>query len=273
MPKRSWVLLLATWLLVALMTKTSPESAHEFSRLGTVDSIVERGTYQLDDSIFIGTLDKVFRNGHFYSHQPPPLATLEAPVYWGDVIPAGFHHELFNYPGSVFDESSLSGSLKHHSLQALGGYAWQALFAGKGYFTFAPVLGLGLIVGVAGWTWWARARGVQLVLLGGVATSLVVSLLMTNNFGGGAVGFRHATYLAPAMLTLLLPVLVDRRPATRAGALAVATVGGISVVVLLRFSVRDPWSSLSLPPGPVGPWETYVPMVAKVAKGELFKPY
>jgi len=82
LPKRSWILLLATWLIAALLTKTVPESAHEFSRLGTVDSLVERGTYQLDDSIFIGTLDKVFSKGHFYSHQPPLLSTLESPAYW-----------------------------------------------------------------------------------------------------------------------------------------------------------------------------------------------
>ena len=52
---------------------------------------------------------------------------------------------------------------------ALVGYAWRALFAGKGFFTLAPLLLFGPIVGVIGWRWWARARGVQLVLLGGSA--------------------------------------------------------------------------------------------------------
>src|SRR5690242_4794660 len=75
-------LFLGTMLVLALLTKTDPQSAHEFSRLATVESLVERGTYQIDDSIFIGTVDKIQRNGHFYSHQPPLLATLEAPIYW-----------------------------------------------------------------------------------------------------------------------------------------------------------------------------------------------
>lgn len=435
LPKRSWILVLVTWTVVALLTKTVPESAHEFSRLGTVDSLVERGTYQLDDSIFSGTLDKVLSNGHFYSHQPPLLATLESPVYWvlhvpgmrfnnrtreltvfffvvltnglalaltvvafsqlfglagvtppardlyafvlplgtwlfpygvvannhgvsglllavtaylllaiewrgatparcgwlgamlgllaaiellpvvsfvpltigflwrrrdvngtgwrafalglaaplvahaliniqitGDVVPAGFHHELFDYPGSTFDEDSLSGSVKHQSSAALAAYAWRALVAGKGYFTFAPLLGVGLVAGVAGWRWWARARGAHLVLLGGTMLSLAASLLMTNNFGGGAVGFRHATYLAPALLTLLLPVLADRRPAARAGGYAIGAVGAVSVVAMLLFHVKQPWPNTTFPEAEVGSWQNYFPIVAKIVTGNLLNP-
>ena len=77
------VLFLVSMLAVALLTRTTPTSAHEFSRLGTVESLVERGTFQLDDSIFIVTVDKIQRGGHYYSHQPPLLSILEAPIYWG----------------------------------------------------------------------------------------------------------------------------------------------------------------------------------------------
>ena len=66
----------------ALLTKTGPGSAHEYSRFGTVESLVERGTFQLDDSTFVATIDKIFRDGHYYSHQPPLLPVIEAPVYW-----------------------------------------------------------------------------------------------------------------------------------------------------------------------------------------------
>ena len=59
-PTRSWILLLAAWSFVALLTKTVPESAHELSRLGTVEGLVERWTYQLDESIFLGTRDKIY---------------------------------------------------------------------------------------------------------------------------------------------------------------------------------------------------------------------
>ena len=78
-----WVLLLAALAMMALVTRTAPTEAHEWSRLGTVEGLVERWDYALESSKFRGTGDKIYYNGHFYSHQAPLLATLEAPVYWG----------------------------------------------------------------------------------------------------------------------------------------------------------------------------------------------
>lgn len=418
----------------ALLTKTDPGSAHEYSRFGTVESLVERGTFQLDDSTFIDTLDKIRRDGHYYSHQPPLLPVIEAPVYWvlhlpgirfnnrgrgvmtylfilltngvalsltvvvfaklleltgvrnpyrevfavllvfgtwllpygivsnnhgisglllaaliwqllivewhgstpgralvigaavgllvaiellpvvsflpltliylavrrdlparhwmlfalgagapilaeaalnvrisGDVIPAGFHHELFKYPGSVFDDSSLTGSVKFDSWRAAADYAWLALFAGKGFFTFAPLALLGLVVGLIEWRWWGRARGVQMVLLGGIALSLGAALLTSNNFGGEAVGFRHAAFLAPAFAALALPWIVDRerRPLCHHATMAIAIV---SVALMLIFAVRQPWSVLSLSSAPIGTWDEYVSIVARSLSGDLFRP-
>ena len=426
-----WRIFLAGLVAAALLTKTDPESAHEFSRLGTVESLVERGTYQLDGSTFIDTVDKIYSDGHFYSHQPPLLATLEAPAYllirapgvrfnnrgrrlatylfslftnglalaltavvfaqiltlcglapptrdvaavllplgtwllpygivtnnhgisglllalliwllllleWhgatrgrvaatgvvlgllcaieilplisfapltmiylamrrdvrgrsllmlaaafaaplvahaviniritGDVIPAGFHQELFSYPGSVFTPESLSGTVKFHSARELGRYARDSLFAGKGFLTFAPLCLLGLIAACAGWRWWSRARGPQLVLLGGIILSLGASLLTTNNFGGEAAGFRHAVYLAPAVLTFLVPWLAGS-PALRRAVLAVAV---LSMTLMLTFAVRKPWSVLTLDTRPIGTWDQYLPIVARIVQGDLFRP-
>ncbi len=425
-------LFIATFCLVAVLTKTEPQASQ--SRLGTIESIVERGTYQLDDSSFTNTVDKVRgADGHFYSHQPPLLSTLEAPVFWvlhlsgarfhnrgkwlltyafslltngvalsltvvvfaeilamasvgpplrdvlamllplgtwllpyglvtnnhgisgllltvliwllfkveweggtprralsigavlgllaaievlpivsfvpvtglylllrrdvdargwllfaaglampllahalinlqitGDVIPAGFHTEMFRYEGSEFDESSLTGTLKHPSLAAAGGYAWEALFAGKGFFTFAPLCLVGAAGGLFGWHWWrARAHGVHLVLLCGTAISLAVSLLMTNNFGGGSVGFRHATYLSPAFALMLLPWIAGASGTRRQ---AIAAIAGVSVVVLLLFAAREPWSGLTLSDAPLGTWDHYLPLAGRVVHGTLFSP-
>jgi len=401
-------------LVVVPLTRTSVFGAHEESRIGTVESIVERGTYALDGSQFLVTIDKIFSDGHFYSHQAPVLATLEVPVYWvlhvvgglsfhagvpfdlayylltlltngvafaltvlllertfrlvglqpivrvalalllplgtwllpfavvpnnhgiaaallawvayllvalrqqqptawrglqlglaagllavvevvpalaflpfialyvlarpelrrrnvllatiaglalplllhvavnvpitGDVVPGGFHTELFQYPGSVFDPTTLSGSLHHTTLDGFLSYAREALFTGRAYFTFAPVLLIGLVTGVLGWRWWRRMRGVQLVLLLGSLTSLGISLLTTNNYGGLAVGFRHAVYLAPACLVLLVPLFAARQPLARAAAAATAAVAIASALVLLQLAVPMPWSNLVYPP-------------------------
>ncbi len=425
-------LFLLTLVAIALFTKTAPGSAHEYSRFGTVESLVERGTLQLDDSIFIGTVDKVFRDGHFYSHQPPLLAVIEAPVYWvlrtpgirfnnrgrflitylfilltngvalaltvvvfakllelsgvsppardlwavllvtgtwllpyglvsnnhgisalltavliwqlllvewrgvttaraaaigaavgllvaiellpvvsflpltliylatrkdvtrqqwmlvatgisvpllveaalnvrvtGDVIPAGFHHELFNYPGSVFDETSLTGNVKFESWSALFAYAWASLFAGKGFFTFAPLLLVAFIAGLIEWRWWSRARAVHLLLLAAIVLSVGTALVTTNNFGGEAVGFRHGVFLAPAFLALLLPWICEPSPIRRNGLMAVACASVLSMVI---FAMRQPWSVLSLSFAPIGSWDQYLPIVARIVFGDLFSP-
>lgn len=424
-------LFLATVIVIALLTKTDPDSAHVMSRLGTVESIADRHTYALDDSIFIGTVDKVQRDGHFYSHQAPLLSTIEAPIYWvlhlpgtafnnrgrflmtyafslltnglalaltvlvfarvlartnidarlrgvlafllvcgtwllpyglvpnnhgiagllvatliaslfeyeqqgpttrrmmaiglalgllvaiemlpiasfvpavvivllmrrdlnarawmafagalavpiiahsainiaivGDVIPAGFHTELFRYEGSVFDESSLTGTLKYHSFGDAWQYAWRSLFAYKGFFTFAPVCLLGIVVGCLEWRWWrTHARGVHAVMLIGIAISLAIALLTTNNYGGEAVGFRHAVYLAPAMTLLLLPWLID--PTRRTIVIVIAAVSFASMLV---FAVRQPWSVLTLQSAPVGSWDQYLPLFGKLVHGTLLTP-
>jgi hypothetical protein len=61
-------------------------SANDRSRWCTVWSLVERGTYQIDEIIQRpgwDTIDKVkFRDGHFYSSKPPLLATVVAGIYW-----------------------------------------------------------------------------------------------------------------------------------------------------------------------------------------------
>lgn len=428
-------LFFGTMCVIAVLTKTDPQSAHEYSRLGTVESIVVRGTYQLDDSGFIGTLDKIYRDGHYYSHQPPLLATIEAPVYWllhlpgtrfnnrgrfvmtyafslltngialaltvivfarilalagvlppardwlavllpfgtwllpygivannhgisgllvallaylllviewhgitniralavggvlgllvgievlpiisfvpltviylvvrrdldarawlgvgaafilplfvhaiinvritGDVIPAGFHHELFNYPGSVFDDSSLTGGMKYDSLSGVASYGWSSLFGGKGFLTFAPLCLLGLAAGFIAWDGWSRARGVHLVMLGSVIISIGAALMTTNNYGGEAVGFRHLAHLAPAFMTLLLPWIVDGPNGIRPRTYAVIGVAVVSCGSMLAFAARNPWSVLSLSAAPIGTWDQYVPLIAKLVRGNLFNP-
>ena len=409
---RAWRLGLAAWLLIAVFTRTGTSSSHEWSRLGTVESIVERQNFWLEESKFRGTRDKIYRDGHYYSHQPPLLATLTSPVYWvlhqgglrlsnsaprdpafylfvlftngvafavtvvmlkealallgapgllatfaalvlpfgtwlfpygvvsnnhgisaallmclayamlsieqsrstiwsagllgaslglmtafevvplvsfvpaaalfawwrrdriapvdrlamatwfvlpllahavlnvpitGDLVPAGFHTELFDFEGTTFTAGELTGSIKHTSAAALSAYTVDALFSGKGFFTFAPVMAIGIVTGLAGWTWWARARGTQMVLLLGSAASLAAALMTTNNLGGAAVGFRHAAYLAPAWLVLLAPLFASRRRAAGAAAWLVLLIAALSAVVLWWYAAQQPWIDLRLP--------------------------
>jgi drug/metabolite transporter superfamily protein YnfA len=131
---------------------------------------------------------------------------------------------------------------------------------------------LGLIAGFATWRWWARARGAHVVLLGGAIISMIAALATTNNFGGEAVGFRHAVYLAPAFLTMLLPWAVDGPNGVKPQTYAVIGVAALSCALMLVFAVPNPWSVLSVSHAPIGTWGQYMPMVGRVVRGTLFTP-
>src|SRR5580700_12219150 len=80
------------YLLVALplvTTHAAPGSWNAASRIATVQSLVESHTFVIDNSAFIGTGDKVFIAGHFYSDKPPIPSVLGAAVYW-PLYHAGF---------------------------------------------------------------------------------------------------------------------------------------------------------------------------------------
>lgn len=60
-------------------------SANDRSRWCTVWSLAERGTFQIDDIIRVpgwNTIDKVVKDGHFYSSKPPVLTVAVAGLYW-----------------------------------------------------------------------------------------------------------------------------------------------------------------------------------------------
>jgi hypothetical protein len=63
-------------------THAAPGSWNAASRIATVESLVESHTFVIDKTVFIGTGDKVFIGGHFYSDKPPIPSVLGAAVYW-----------------------------------------------------------------------------------------------------------------------------------------------------------------------------------------------
>jgi hypothetical protein len=75
-------LILALIFFGLLTTHSSILSWNDASRMATVQSLVESGSFIIDKSAFVGTGDKVFINGHFYSDKPPAPSLLGAVVYW-----------------------------------------------------------------------------------------------------------------------------------------------------------------------------------------------
>jgi hypothetical protein len=73
-------------ILTAAVCRVKPLlSANDRSRWCTVWSLVERGTFQIDEIDAVpgwGTIDKVRHEGHFFSTKPPVLSAIAAGVYW-----------------------------------------------------------------------------------------------------------------------------------------------------------------------------------------------
>jgi len=69
-------------IIFAVLTKSSIDPWNGRSRMATIDSLVDRGTFVIDNSVYVRTGDKVYINGHFYSDKPPVLSFLAAGPYF-----------------------------------------------------------------------------------------------------------------------------------------------------------------------------------------------
>lgn len=80
-----WVgvaLALVYFVVCAAWTRHAPVSWNDIARVAAIESLVERGTWAIDDSPwFAQTQDKVFLNGKFYSDKLPLLSWAAAGVY------------------------------------------------------------------------------------------------------------------------------------------------------------------------------------------------
>ena len=61
---------------------SSLENANTGSRYATIESLVDYGTYWIDQSRYIFTIDKYKVGPHYISSKPPMLPTIGAGVYW-----------------------------------------------------------------------------------------------------------------------------------------------------------------------------------------------
>jgi hypothetical protein len=87
---RDWTipLILAFALLYAAFIHSRSYSTNDASRLASIESLVHRGVWQIDESPFGHTLDRILVDGHFVSDKPPVLSFAGAAVY------ALLHHGL-----------------------------------------------------------------------------------------------------------------------------------------------------------------------------------
>jgi hypothetical protein len=73
-------------------------------------------------------------------------------------------------------------------------------------------------------------------------------------------------------VALALTIVVLARLLALAGALPPYRDSMAALLILGTWPVRNPWKPLSVSHATIGTWEEYVPIVAKVVRGELFTP-
>ena len=76
-------LIVSTVFALILAKHDVTHAGNETSRYSVVESVLERGTFEIDDSIF-STPDKGERNGHFYGDKPPLLTF--GVIAWGRLL-------------------------------------------------------------------------------------------------------------------------------------------------------------------------------------------
>ncbi len=69
-------------LVIWNLQDSSLDNANTASRYATIESLVDHGTFYIDKSRYVYTIDKYKVDGHYMSSKPAVLSTLAAGVYW-----------------------------------------------------------------------------------------------------------------------------------------------------------------------------------------------
>jgi hypothetical protein len=79
--KQEWAVFAVFFIFAIVFTQTRVDT-NDGSRMNAVQSIVEQGTFRIDNSSFLWTSDKVQIDGHWYSDKPPISYLVAVPVYF-----------------------------------------------------------------------------------------------------------------------------------------------------------------------------------------------
>jgi hypothetical protein len=159
----------------------------------------------------------------------------------GTLKPFNMVAEYSRWPGSPFDETTLTGFWRH-SPTGLATYSLGMLFGKKGLVTHAVPLWLCLPACVA-WAWRWAWRYPLLVLLGWCGASWMLYSALSNNWAGVCLSIRwFLPFLAP--LYLFLALYLKDRPERLGPFLALSAVGAVMGVLMFA---GGPWPFRMVP--------------------------
>jgi hypothetical protein len=76
------IIFVIAFIFIAFFTRDQLWNPNDMSRMAGVESIVERGTFAIDNSTFVNTIDKVKSGEHYYSDKPAMSYLVAVPVYY-----------------------------------------------------------------------------------------------------------------------------------------------------------------------------------------------
>ncbi|QDU23442.1 hypothetical protein [Urbifossiella limnaea] len=231
--------------VAAVGARPYPGGWNDASRLATVESLVDRGTLAIDDSVFLArTQDKLLVRGHFYSDKPAVVSLLLAgavkPLTWLGLPAPGERPDVFAWVVTVL-LSGVGYAAAVGCLAALGRrigltpgvrLLWLAAFA---LATFAPT-----------YTRHANAHAAQL----GVAAAMCLLMLRTATAGDtpwgtlvglgtlAGVGFNLDFGTGPPLVALTLAAVAWRfRRVGPVAAFALAVLPWVAAGVGVNYAV------------------------------------
>jgi hypothetical protein len=217
----------------------SIKNANTGSRYATVESLVDYGTYVIDQSRYRNTVDKVKIGDHFYSSKPPLLPTYTAGIYW--VYRAITGHTIAEHEGEVVWLGSLTSGWLGHLVLLLYMYR-------LGKLLFKRQLAIIGTVAAAGFTYLGAAYATTLNNHSVAAAFAIVGLYhalracreegRTRDFvlAGAALGFLPGIDLPSSAISAALGLCMLRTDWRKTLTyFALALIPGVAIHLLLTY--------------------------------------
>ena len=116
----------------------------------------------------------------------------------GSVFPVNVNPEYFQYPGTIFNETNLSGVVSNDSLKEIITYGFNCLFGPRGLFIYTPLLIFALI-GCVFALKHKHSRPKVLLIILPIIFILAFYIWRTQNYGGDSYGIRFFLAFMPVL--------------------------------------------------------------------------
>ncbi len=217
-------------------------SSNDASRLAAIESLVQRGTWAIDDSPF-ATVDKIKLGDHFYSDKPPILSWAGAGVY-------AVLHQAFGLTLQPWGCAPERTATWCRAVFEAGEADWAYFILTLLLIALPGALMLVLVYDMARRSGWPTWSSLLFVLVLGLGTAIFPYSTVFNNHIPAAAATLVAVYAlltttAPGRLRLFIVGLAAALAAAIDLSAAIFTIG-LLLYAVVRYRRRAGWFVLGL---------------------------